>query len=332
MQNHLHIPLLRKPHTYLEPPHPYTYAYLPIMYLPSTSLYHPSRELMPGIAQEADKDDRSLDQSFRADKIEFVLVSRKASKIELERHQQVTDVNQADWDIPPTKEYDDAMGMAIDEFTRTDRSLIHVINWSSVNKTTETGVFSIKTGALKHIEDFRDIIRRMFSDDARCYETFPRLALIKKFQLSAYFPKNCSKVCTQKLCDFLMDCNEGLRGEIRPVDVKYFPTNHARHGARIAVLSGTQEFLDSLQRFPKNFAFDIKMANVYIRGGTRTDEARSNSRRPKITRNSIEELVKRNMESLLRAQTATLGEDDKLSQQMNGAKISPEMNLSLIHI
>ena len=59
----------------------------------------------------------------------------------------------------------------------------------------------------------------MFVGD-RCYESFPRLALLKKFQLSAYFPKNCDKLKTRKLTDLLMECNEGLQGEIAPLDVK----------------------------------------------------------------------------------------------------------------
>ena len=31
--------------------------------------------------------------------------------------------------------------------------------------------------------------------------------------------------------------------------------------------TGDQKFLDSLQRFPRDFPFNIRIANVYIRGG-----------------------------------------------------------------
>ena len=169
---------------------------------------------MPGSSKDSDPEDLSLNQTFRADKIEFLLVSRPASTVEDSTKHQIENVNTADWDIPKDAEYEDAMGCAIDEFTRTDSDLIHVICWSSVNKSTDTGVFSIKTGNLQHIEDLRDIIRRMFIE-GRCFETFPRLAILKKFQLSAYFPKSTSRIDNQKLTDWLMDCNEGLRGEIR---------------------------------------------------------------------------------------------------------------------
>ena len=116
----------------------------------------------------------------------------------------------------------------------------------------------------------------------------PSPGAAQKFQISAYFPKSCSKLTTQKLCEFLMECNEGLQGDISPLEIKQFPQTHARHGARIVVLSGNQAFLDSLQGFPKDFPSDIKIANVYIRGGTRTEEAKHPARRPKITRGSIE--------------------------------------------
>ena len=132
---------------------------------------------MPGSAKECDPDDHSLNQTFRADKVEFLVVSRPATPAEDAQKRQLLNVNTADWDIPKDEEYKDAMGLAINEFTRADRDLIHVICWSSVNKTTDTGVFSIKTGQLQHIEDFRDIIRRMFIE-GKCYETFPRLAIL----------------------------------------------------------------------------------------------------------------------------------------------------------
>ena len=82
---------------------------------------------MPGRAQQADLEDRSLDQSFRADKIEFVVVSRIATPDESTRKQQIIDVNLAEWEIPSEAEFSDAMGLVIDKYTETDLSLIHTI-------------------------------------------------------------------------------------------------------------------------------------------------------------------------------------------------------------
>ena len=67
------------------------------------------------------------------------------------------------------------------------------------------------------------------------------------------------------------------------------------------------------------------MANVYIRGGTRTEEAKGNHiRRPRIGRKSIEDLVKRNMESILKTHSQTLAEEDKLAASFRGTNIAPE--------
>ena len=82
---------------------------------------------MPGKAQHNDLDDRSLDHSFRADKIEFVVVSRIATPDENNRKQQIIDVNLAEWDILSDSEYTDAMGLVIDKYTEHNISLIHTI-------------------------------------------------------------------------------------------------------------------------------------------------------------------------------------------------------------
>ena len=105
-----------------------------------SSLSTTSRSLMPGSSKDSDPDDLSLNQTFRADKIEFLLVSRPATPAEANTKHQILNVNTSDWDIPKDEEYEDAMGCAIAEFTKTDSDLIHVICWSSVNKATDTGV------------------------------------------------------------------------------------------------------------------------------------------------------------------------------------------------
>ena len=59
--------------------------------------------------------------------------------------------------------------------------------------------------------------------------------------------------------------------------------------------TGDQAFLDSLQRFPKEFPFNIKLANVYIRGGARTTEGKVpvKRRRPKMTSEALRNLLTR---------------------------------------
>ena len=54
-----------------------------------------------------------------------------------------------------------------------------------------------------------------------------------------------------------------------------YPKDHPvekRRGARIVTFEGDQKFYYSLQKFPRDFPFTIKMGgDVYIRGGDRAD-------------------------------------------------------------
>ena len=131
--------------------------------------------------------------------------------------------------------------------------------------------FSIKTGDLQQISDFRAIIRSLFIG-GKTYETFPKLALIKKYSLTIYLPASISGAKPNKCLRWLRSCNRKLQGKMWSINTKKFPKSHPRAGARIVAITGDQQFLDSLHRFPRDYPFDIKIANLYIRGGQRTDK------------------------------------------------------------
>ena len=63
--------------------------------------------------------------------------------------------------------------------------------------------------------------------------------------------------------------------------------------------TGDQEFLDSLYQFPREYPFDVKVGNIYIRGGDRTDKAcprfnRGKMARPRMTQAALHELLAKN--------------------------------------
>ena len=134
---------------------------------------------MPGsTAQDDDNDD--LVQSFRADKIEFLVMIRDASPDEL------VDPAEVDWDIPNTEEHEDAMGQVFDIFTDVDNDLVHAFKWSSVG-STGVGCFSVSMGRLNHINDIRGVLRTLVHE-GKCYKSFPKRAMMKSYSLSAFFP------------------------------------------------------------------------------------------------------------------------------------------------
>jgi hypothetical protein len=259
------------------------------------------RELMPEGAQNTDLQDRSLDHKFKADKIEFVLVSRPASPSEIEHNVVLEDVQQVNWGIPTAEDYFEVIGRVTSRFTDVDPTFIHGLSWSSVGSHTGTGVFSIKTGQMEHIRGFRAMLRD-FINNGQCYESIPKEAIMNKYSLTLFISPGVAFVDTKKVLGWLLELNRGLKGKIEPVSVKKFKATHPnvrRRGARVVSFTGDQDFLDSLYQFPRDYPFDVKVGNIYIRGGDRTEQScprsvRGRTARPKMTQAALHELLAKN--------------------------------------
>ena len=254
------------------------------------------RQLMPGFTAEDDEDDE-LDQSFRADKIEFLVMIRAATEEEIRDEGVILDAGEVDWDIPNTEEFEDAMGQVFNIFTDVDTELVHAFKWSSVGGSTGVGCFSVSTGRLDQINDIRGLLRTIIYD-GKCYESFPKKAMVKSYSLSAFFPRACKFVSMDKLIEWLFSCNRGLKGTLWPSQVKQFPDDHEnrrKRGARILTFTGDQKFMDSLHAFPRGYPFTIKLSNVYIQGGerVRAGATATRRRRPKMTDAALKELLAR---------------------------------------
>ena len=116
------------------------------------------RQLMLGSTAQ-DNDDDELDQSLRADKIEFLVMIRAATPEEIQDDGFILDAREVDWDIPNTEEFEDAMGQVFDIFTDVDTDLVHAFKWPSVGGATGVGCFSVSKGRLDQIYDIREVLR-----------------------------------------------------------------------------------------------------------------------------------------------------------------------------
>ena len=96
-------------------------------------------ELMPGSTGSL-KEDTDLDQSFRADRIEFMVVQRPLTASEAQESGVIEDPGDVDWDIPTPEQYEDIVGHLFDVFTDDDSNLIHAFRWSSVGSATGVGL------------------------------------------------------------------------------------------------------------------------------------------------------------------------------------------------
>ena len=75
--------------------------------------------------------------------------------------------------------------------------------------------------------------------------------------------------------------------------------------------------LVSLQRFPKEFPFNIKIANVYIRGEKRTSEGQKvlRRRRPRMTEDALKNLLCRHGKEIVE----DAEKDDENRESASGA-------------
>ena len=98
------------------------------------------------------------------------------------------------------------------------------------------------------------------------------------------------------------------------MEARKYPDDHPivrRRGARVLSFTGDQEFLDSLQKFPRDFPFNIRISNVYIRGGERTTEKQTvlRRRRPRMTEEALKTLLKRHGKEILEDEEEEAGKE-----------------------
>ena len=212
------------------------------------------RELMPG-ATGGDDEDHQLDQSFRADRIEFIVTHRRLTNAEKEADMVLKDAADVDWSIPDAAEFEDIMGNAMDIYTDERPELVHALSWSSVGAATGVGCCSVRTGRMSDLNDIRGTLRAI-TVGGWCFESFPKKALMESYSLTAFFPRATKCVGTKKLITWLLSCNRGLQGKIWPVEARRYTDEHPivrRRGARVLSFTGDQTFLDSLQKFPRDY-------------------------------------------------------------------------------
>ena len=88
------------------------------------------RQLMPGATGDQD-DSRELDLSFKADRIDFIVVQRPLTVNEKREGCAIEDPADVDWTIPTQDEYEDVMGLVFDVYTDDRPEMVHSFKWSS---------------------------------------------------------------------------------------------------------------------------------------------------------------------------------------------------------
>ena len=275
------------------------------------------RQLMPaGVVEDAPQDFESipLDQKFRAETIEFVVMTKPLPK-------PGTDP-ESSWEVPDGTFFDTIMNEAFAQFIEPDITRMDALKWSSVATNTGVGAFSAVTEQLEHVQIFREILRtKVFA--GQMAESFPKQTLLNDYGITLYAHGGTQAYRAPILLAMLLRTHqEDFKGQCEVLKHDKFPANHPitkKQNARIISLLPDQEFLDHLQKFPNSFPFKAGFCNrLFIRGGVRIDpkdpEAKRVERRPRFGRAAISKLLLANQEEILRKGEAEQDMADKMEK------------------
>ena len=116
-----------------------------------------------------------LQSSFRTEKVEFVLMSRKLV---------ATSREELEWELPDKDTYDEVVTAASAEFIADEVSRSDAIIWSSIGQATGVGMFAMSTAKLDLVEQFCLLLRNTALDSLE-FETFPKESLLESWSRSS---------------------------------------------------------------------------------------------------------------------------------------------------
>ena len=123
------------------------------------------------------------DESFKSDRIEFVVVEREVEDGE----EAIVSGSDQDyeWEIPERSSFAAIMGHAIDKYTETDWDCIDFLTFSSVGWNTGVGLFAFGSDKLEQMNIFRGILRTLRIGN-KCFEAYPKRMLLNQYTLTIY--------------------------------------------------------------------------------------------------------------------------------------------------
>ena len=142
------------------------------------------KDLLPPDIECDDVHDKDLDSTFRATRLEFILLAQTLPLDEtLDPDIAAVDDNDLEWSIPDQDTFDDVVGDAVFTFTENEPTRIDTLAWSSTGWDTGVGLIALTTDNLKLVEDFRSAISMVDHPSLR-FITLPKQMLIKKYALT----------------------------------------------------------------------------------------------------------------------------------------------------
>ena len=167
------------------------------------------KDLVPD-QDKADLENQNQDETFKTDKIKFVLFEREVQPGENDA--MLRSDREYEWEIAERETFDAVLGETIDIFTEEDWEFIDYLSYSSVGWNTGVGMFAFGSDKLMHMEKFRSIIRRIKRGNKR-FESYPKRMLLNRYALTIYFNSAFSFSSGPKLLSFFKKLN-GFEGDL----------------------------------------------------------------------------------------------------------------------
>ena len=256
------------------------------------------KDLVPE-ADRRELEEQGQDESFRTDRIEFVVVEREIVPGEGDIAARPEDL---EWEFPERSMFYMIIGKAIDIYTEKDWDLIDYMSFSSVGWNTGVGLFAFGSNKLEQMEMFRNVIRSLEIGKKRI-ESYPKRMLLNRYAITIYFNAAFAWSTVPKLLFFFRKLN-GFDGNLTMAETRHYPDDHpTRKGCKIMACEADQKFLDELCRYPSEHAFSIRYGgNLYVQGGERIDPDDPDAvrpRRPRLSRQAAKKFISGSGEDIL---------------------------------
>jgi hypothetical protein len=144
-------------------------------------------------------------------------------------------------------------------------------------------------------ERYRQILRG-FSTPELGVETYPVSNLLKRYALTIYLHRQHS-VPDHRIGECIKIHNQGLKGSFTIIYNKKIKAG-PRAGSRILSLSASEDFLQSLSQYDRNYHFRLSNKRFYITGGVRKDSSPS-APMPPLPTDQVTSLLHGNMAKII---------------------------------
>jgi hypothetical protein len=196
--------------------------------------------------------------------------------------------------LPGADVFEDLAGKASWQLMDEKAEYCLVVDTVAVNDSG-IGIIGLSYKDFDGAERYRAILRS-YSSEEMIVETYPVSDILKRHALTIYLHKH-HHTPDHRIGEVLKIMNPGLKGSFTIIYNKLIKSG-PREGSRIISLDASEDFLDSLAQFEKNYRFRLANKRFFISGGVRKDSSPSEPV-PKLPSEQITSLLNSNMSLIL---------------------------------